>query len=121
MKQIESKGNLPKVFQIFLKEMGSEIPAEVYECESSKELMSAIKDDQCEEAQVAQDMATGRKYMTAFGFTKSNLVNIGGNSFVTLKIYFTELSDIEFKRWRKELDKHRRQQEDDMNKRRQRR
>jgi len=121
MKKIKSKGNLPKVFQIFLKEMGKKDSAEIYECESSKELLTSIADDKCEEAQVAMDRSTGRKYMTAFGFKDSTLVNVGGDSFVTLKLYFTELSDKEFNRWRKELDKHRRQQEDAMIKRRTRR
>ncbi len=109
-----AKGSLPKCFQIFLKEMGKEDSAEIYECESSNELLNAIKDDKCEEAQVAMDRSTDRKYMTAFGFRDSEIVNVGGDSFVTLKLYFTELSDTEFSRWRKELSKHRDQQENAM-------
>ena len=80
--------------------------------------MNAVKDDKCEELQVVRDPLTNRKYMTGVGFNEGQLVNLEGKKFVTLKLYFTELSDTEFKRWRKELHSHRNMQEDDMQRRR---
>ena len=114
MKKITTKGNLPKPLQIFAKTMArDERSTEFYECESSKELETLAKEKKCE-LQCILDRETARGYLTGFDVQETKIQSINGTSFMKLIMYFTEIGTDDYHRYKKLLNKHRTQQEDDM-------
>tara|TARA_Y100000034_G_C6548909_1_gene237073 strand:- start:10 stop:411 length:402 start_codon:yes stop_codon:yes gene_type:complete len=111
MKKIETKGNLPRILQVFLKEMGGETPAEIYECESARELMNWVKDKKAEETSMMLDPTTNRGYVAAFGYKESQLADLNGSPILTLLIYFAEVDEVEYKKYDALLKKHRKDQQ----------
>lgn len=117
MKKITNVGNLPESFQILLNSMGGAgTSAEIWECESVKELQGVVKDKKAEETQIARDPKTNRCYMTAFTFKQDQIIKMFDkpNNMLTMVVYFTEMPKDDVKRYQKMLKKHRTDQQDDM-------
>lgn len=119
MKKIESKGNLPKALQIFAKQVKGANTV-FYEGESAKEIEGVAKRKECEELSCVLDPSTNRGYLVGFGFqdTESKLIIEGRDSSIDMKIYFVELNEGDFSRYSQMIKKHKRDQQQDMVRRR---
>jgi len=114
MKEIKTKGNLPKPLQMFAKTMArGQRSTEFWECRSASELEKLAKDKKCE-LHCMLDPTTSRGFLTGFDTKESTIKAVDGTSFVTLVMYFVEIGTSDYDRYRKMLHKHRRQQEEDM-------
>jgi len=122
MVKIENKGNLPLPIQTFLGTLqDSNMPAgEVWECYSTDEIEKLGIEKKCELTCV-MDPKTKRGYLVGFNVEETNggLILVGVNPMKML-IYFKELTDHDFNRYARMLNKHRNEQEDDMLARRER-
>ena len=112
MKEITNKGNLPKHLQVMAKEVQGQRSTLFFECSNAEELLNLAKDGKCEETTVTLDRSTAKGFMVAFSFVDSTITDIAGDSLVVMNIYFTELTDVEAKKYKKMLHEHRNQQED---------
>lgn len=117
--EITQKGNLPKCFQVMAKELHTgERSTMFYECSTPKELLDLAKNKECEELTCILDPTTERGYMAGFAFKDSDIAAMGGNAYVKMHVYFAELTGESFSRYNSMLDRHRKDQEDDMQTRR---
>ena len=111
MKEVFNVGNLPLPFQVMAKEVMGQKSTLFFECESANELLNFVKDQKAEETTVIIDRKNDKGFITAFGFTDSNIEDLSGDKLVTMKVYFAQIENNEIKEYATMLDSHRKQQE----------
>ena len=119
MERIESKGNLPKSLGALAKTFDrGKASTEFWKCSSPKEIENLAKERKCELA--TGEEPNGRYLLCGFEINeKSEDAPVSGKTkFITMTIYFCDLSLGDFKRYDKMLKKHKRQQEEAMIERR---
>ena len=111
MKEITTRGNLPKHLQVMAKEVEGQRSTLFFECNTADELLQLAADGKCEETSVTIDRDTSKGFMVAFSFTDSAIEDLTGNKLIVMNIYFTELTDQEALKYKKMLHTHRQEQE----------
>jgi hypothetical protein len=112
MKEIFSKGNLPKHLQVMAKEFEGERSTKFFEFNTADQLLNHAKDGNCEETTVTVDKTTARGFMVAFSFKDSTILDSSGSQLLVMNIFYAELTPEESRYYSKMLSEHRDQQED---------
>ena len=115
-KEITNEGNLPKSLRVMAKDLRGVRTTFFYEYNTGEELEKVCADGLCDELSCAKDPSSERNLLV--GFKVREPIVQDKSSLVAMEIHFTELTREEFNRYAKMLDRHRKQQEEEMHARR---
>lgn len=120
MKRILNKGNLPKHLQVLATELGGKLAksdrTEFYE---AKTITEFEKDAATTGYEIVPtiDNSTGRGFLVGFAVSAPERV-VTLLDYSALTIYYVECTDKEVEEWTKKIQQHRKDQEADMRRRR---
>lgn len=119
MKRILNKGNMPSHIAIFAAElkgqMSGQEESEFWEMDNVDEIEKKAVEIGFELIP-AMDSSTQRGYLVGFDVETPKIVQTA-QSYAKLKMYFIELTSVEFKTWNTKILQHREDQQQDMRRR----